>query len=232
MTISKQQAIDRLREEGYHISRNRFTTRYLKTLKFKINSLIDIGVNYGTPNLYAAFPKAQMVLIDPQEIILKNLTEWQKNKYNFTFVNKALGSREGELKFYLSDIRARSSALCRLDRRRKPEKLQEALVPITTLDSLLDDNILGKGPFGIKIDTEGYEAEILRGGGKVLKYAEFVLVETSIKQRFKDGPNFSEIVAILAASGLELYDILTPLIKPPKVMDCLFVRRDSKLLLL
>ena len=225
--ISKQEAITKLRQEGYHISKNRFSTNYLKSLNFKIKTLIDIGVNNGTPNLYAAFPKADMFLIDPQEISLENLELWQKDKYKITFINKALGSREDEIDFYISNISARSSILQRQDKR-KNESFTSQKVSLTTLDTL-DKQLDFKGDIGLKIDVEGYEHEVLKGCDKVLKRTEFVIVETSIIERFKDGAKFSDVVTLLSAQDIELFDILTPLISSPKSIDCLFVRKSNKL---
>lgn len=225
--VSKLEAIDRLRKDGYHISRNRFTTKYLKSLNFKINTLIDIGVNYGTPDIYAAFSNVKMLLIDPQEITLKNLEGWQKKKYDVEVIQVALGSSKGNHIFYTSNISARSSFLKRNDSRRN-EKISKLNVPITTLDKVIESNNY-KSPFGIKIDAEGYEYEILKGATNVLRDAAFIIIETSIKRRFENGAKFSEIVSILGENNLELYDILTPLIKPPSHMDCLFVSANNNL---
>lgn len=227
--ISKIEAINRLRQEGYHISKNRFSTPYLKKLNFNINTLIDIGVNYGTPDLYAAFPKKKMILIDPQEIVLNNLYSWQKKKYDITIINKALGEEQGEVNFNYSDIRARSSTLIRRDTRKKKENITTSKVLMTTLD-LLSKEYSFNAPFGLKLDTEGYENRILKGSKEVLQKTEFVIIEVSIKQRFEEGAKFSEIVALLAEANLELFDILTPLIKAPRVMDCLFVKNHNPLL--
>jgi FkbM family methyltransferase len=225
--ISKLEAIDCLRKEGYHISRNRFTTKYLKSLNFNINTLIDIGVNQGTPDIYAAFPDSKMLLIDPQEIILKNLDEWQRKKYDIEVMQTALGSTIGRRIFYTSNISARSSFLKRKDSRRN-EKITKINISMTTLDQIMAINNY-KSPLGIKIDTEGYEYEILRGATNTLKNSAFIIIEISIKKRFENGGRFSEIVSILGKYGFELYDILTPLIKSPSHMDCLFIPKSSNL---
>ncbi|MEQ9116175.1 MAG: FkbM family methyltransferase [Rickettsiales bacterium] len=223
--ISKEEAISRLREEGYYISKNRFSTRYFKSLNFKIDTLIDVGVNNGTPDLYAAFPESKMFLIDPGQINLADLKAWQKNKYDLNFIHKALGRKIGSTAFNISNISARSSVLKRLDPR-KNEEFSNKKVEMVTLDSLSEEFV---GNIGLKLDVEGYEAEILKGAAKTLQSVEFVIVETSISPRFENGSKFSDIVSILAKYNIELYDILTPLYKAPTYMDCLFVRFSNDL---
>ena len=227
--ISKQQAIDRLRSEGYHISKNRFTPSYFKSLNFKISTLFDVGVNKGTPNLYAAFENAKMVLIDPQEMELSNLEDWQKEKYNFEFIHKALGNKHEKKIFFRSDISARSSFLRRNDLRKKKELFEEKEVDIITLDSLVTEDRYN-GPYGIKLDIEGYELKALEGASRALKNTEFIILESSVKPRFEGGVSFSDLVCFLKDNEFELYDILTPLIKAPTVIDCLFVKKNSALM--
>ncbi len=57
------------------------------------------------------------------------------------------------------------------------EPIEKRSVDVTTLDELLG-NEKGLGNLGIKLDTEGYELEAIKGAGEILKKTKFVLSET------------------------------------------------------
>jgi hypothetical protein len=80
-------------------------------------------------------------------------------------------------------------------------------VPLTTLDSLLAQREW-KPPFGLKIDTEGYEREVVRGATRVLEQCEFVLAEVSVASRFEGDCSAAEFIALMRGAGLELVDLL------------------------
>jgi FkbM family methyltransferase len=63
------------------------------------------------------------------------------------------------------------------------------MVPVITLDSLAND----RGaipPFLLKIDVQGAELDVLSGGERLLRSAEYVLLEASFFEFFTGGPQF------------------------------------------
>jgi hypothetical protein len=98
-------------------------------------------------------------------------------------------------------------------------------VPIVTLDELLARNAY-PAPYGIKIDTEGFELEVLKGAARSLANIEFIIAEVSVKKRFTNSYRFSDIAAFLGGHGFELIDILNFRPRPQRFFDCLFVRYE------
>jgi hypothetical protein len=99
-------------------------------------------------------------------------------------------------------------------------------VPVARLDDLAGDYA---GRVGLKIDTEGFEAEVLQGAAETLKRAEFVILELSVTPRFDGVLPPSAAIGLLAAAGLELRDVLAVADGPgkrarPRHMDVLFSR--------
>ena len=70
-------------------------------------------------------------------------------------------------------------------------RLESRTVEITTLDDLKSELSL-EPPYGLKIDTEGFELEVIKGGSNFLKETQFVIVEVSILKRFYDSYSFEE----------------------------------------
>ncbi len=64
-------------------------------------------------------------------------------------------------------------------------------------------------PDFIKLDTEGAELDILKGGVETLKNALGVSAEVSFNGLFKGAPLFSEVDEFIKSQGFKLYDLDT-----------------------
>jgi FkbM family methyltransferase len=204
----------------------KFRAEYLSRLGLKAATIFDIGVGQGTPPLYKAFGDRKIVLIDPQAGVKEALHEKRpKTKaYDFHAVGLAASPGTATLHVYRGSIgRTSFSGRPNLSPR------TSYTVPVTTLDRLVEENGYS-APFGIKIDTEGHELEVLRGARQTLQATEFVICEVSTRKRFVQGYKFSEIIALMAESGFEVIDVLNVEPGVPKFLDCLFVRSDHPLL--
>lgn len=203
----------------------KFNAKYLRQFGFEARTVFDIGVLEGTPPIYRTFGDRKLVLIDPLPDLEGGIrVRWPT--LDFDFHEVALGSAPGSTTLHVYDQPGRSGMLERTVMADCPAR--SVKVPMTTLD-----NIIAKHgylpPYGIKLDTEGYELEILKGATETLRRTEFIVAETCIKKRFQGGYRFSEIVCFLAEHGLELADILTWRPQPPWFLDCLFMRSDSQI---
>ena len=142
-----------------------------------IDTLIDIGVGTdGTPDLYERFPNQKLVLIDPleecHEYIKNNLQHREKISFK-----TALGREKKSLTMNIEDQQfGRSTFLQITDLNNEGYDIKKRNISITTLDDLLKD-VENLGRTGIKIDTEGYELEVILGAKETLKTARFVMAE-------------------------------------------------------
>jgi hypothetical protein len=55
----------------------------------------------------------------------------------------------------------------------------------------------------LKIDTQGFEKNVLLGGTEMLKRVRLIIVETSFGELYKDQPRFPEIYRMLQERGFE-----------------------------
>ena len=73
---------------------------------------------------------------------------------------------------------------------------------IIRLAQRLDDIVPERpGAFGLKIDAEGFEKEVLLGATRVLKQCNWVVCEASMSPRFVGDPLFAGIYRILDKAG-------------------------------
>ncbi|MFO6465012.1 FkbM family methyltransferase [Jannaschia sp. KMU-145] len=200
---------------------DKMTPRYMRRYGFEARTIIDVGVLNGTPFLYEAWPDRRFVLVDPLEESRESVAKlWPKLDYDFHVV--ALGAAPGSFRMDVEPGRlARSTVGTRMD---ADDNVTSREVEVVTLDSLTADL---EGPFGLKIDTEGHELEVLRGATETLKRCEFVIAETSIKKRFDGGYRFSEVIAFMADHGFEVHSFLSGLTRAPRFSDVLFIPADD-----
>jgi hypothetical protein len=95
-------------------------------------------------------------------------------------------------------------------------------VNVTTLDQLVAENGY-EGAYGIKIDTEGHEIEVLSGATETLRQTEFIIAEVSVKHRFVGGYRFSDMIGFMSSRGFELVDVLNVQHRLANFLDCIFI---------
>jgi hypothetical protein len=73
-------------------------------------------------------------------------------------------------------------------------------VPVETLDEIRSSMNLPY-PDLIKIDTQGYELEVLAGATDVLSRASFCIVECCYERLYENAPLISDIITLFSALG-------------------------------
>lgn len=190
-----------------------------------IDTVIDVGVLKGTPELYKAYPKARLVLVEAlrmYEATCRRIMEGREGAIHMC----AVGSSDGSARIrHYPTIPARSSLL--MTHASNDLEVEEIDVPLRRLDTLLSPPDLA-GRVLLKIDVEGMELEVLRGATGILDRIEFIIAETSVRKRHRDSYRFADLVAFLAGHGFHLYDALrltrTKALRPgASIMDAVFM---------
>ena len=134
------------------------------------STAIDIGAHQGLHTFRMADcvgAKGRVLAFEPLPEMAANISKEAKNRYGenncIEVRSAALSDCPGEETFYRSEYPSRSSLIVR--NADFTGALEPYNVPIVTLDSLVDDGI-SKFVSIIKIDAEGAEFNILKGGKK------------------------------------------------------------------
>ena len=131
--------------------------------------MIDVGANIGYFTLLAAEecgPSGSVIAFEPDDVnrgyLVANAESGEHD--NIEIHSEAVSSREGARALYLSatNFGRHSFAAANV-----PNRAARAFVPTTTLDAAAAD-IPESSELVIKIDVEGAEGEVLRGGSKTL----------------------------------------------------------------
>lgn len=176
---------------------------HVSRLGFKPQTVIDIGVAYGTFELYEKFPDSTHLLVEPlkeYEGVLKEISR----KYKAEYVIAAASSRPGTIAINIHPDLSSSSVYKESDGSYAdgvPRK-----VSAVTIDGLCNARNLN-GPYLMKIDAQGAELDILDGARKVLKDTELISIEASLFQFYVNGPQFYDIITYMKTQGFVVYDI-------------------------
>ena len=181
---------------------------YLRRLGFRPQTIIDVGVADGTPELYAAFPDAQLILVEPVGGFFEEIAQILTHRRG-VHIRAAAWSSEGELELQVEPDGGYGSSHYS---RHPPEKLSESVtsrwVPTTTIDRIIADHTF-PAPFGLKIDTEGAELEVIRGAASTLEQTVFVIAEVGVlHSRFQGSYSFAQFIAAMDQAGFEVCDLL------------------------
>lgn len=148
---------------------------FLLHLLRKEDLFVDIGANIGSYTILAgAVRGAQCIAIEPIPATFRYLQQnINLNGINHlvTGCNMGLGEKPGKLRFFLSYPDTMSHVVPETDE--VPTDTIE--VEVTTLDSALE----GLSPTLIKIDVEGFEANVIAGADQTLsnKSLDAVIIE-------------------------------------------------------
>lgn len=173
-----------------------------------IDTFIDVGVGAdGTPDLYQKFQEKKLVLIDPLDEAEKFYKE-NMQEVDAIFYKTALGESTGSLKINIEENIGRSTILDVSDINFEGNPVEQREISVNTLDDVLKNDELGK--IGIKIDTEGYELNVILGAKKTLSSTKFVIAEVRHNHESFNGVyKLHEFITEMHKNGFVLSMILT-----------------------
>lgn len=189
---------------GYEIKRIGWNPYRIRK-DFRIQTVIDVGVGVGkgTSILYEAFPDAKLLLVDPNPPSRQVMDDILTIRQGVGF-SVAAGSEERKTTFFSNLEYAEQSS--RAEGNFTKNNNQAIEIQMLPLDEIVARSELS-GPYGLKIDVEGFELDVLHGAKKTLPNVAFVLLEAQLTgQTVHD--KHSEIQAFLASFGFELSDII------------------------
>jgi FkbM family methyltransferase len=180
----------------------------IKSLNFfSVKSIIDVGANEGQfiLRLLKNNFKGNVISFEPITDAYKKLlinAEKNRKRISWQVAEKCgLGSKNFSQDIFISKHSESSSFLKILPKHTDLKPLSKIIstekVNIKKLDSFYDAvEKLDKNIF-LKIDTQGYELEVLKGAEKTLKLITALVVEVSLVKLYEKQPLWLDIVNFL-----------------------------------
>jgi FkbM family methyltransferase len=181
--------------------------------KYNVDLIIDVGANtgiYGKETRQFGF-KGEIVSFEPVADAFEKLVKNTKNDLKWKAYNFALGSENGKQVINISANSHSSSILEILDAHTRVETTASYIgkqeIQINTLDSVFKD-IKGKAnEIFMKIDTQGFELNVLRGAVNSLSYIQTIQLEMSLRPLYARQPLCKDLMNFLDSHNYKLIDI-------------------------
>jgi FkbM family methyltransferase len=164
----------------------------------------DIGAHTGTWSVLARslFPDSTIVAVEPLPEHYSLIKQKQNDLGKFTLIEAAVGSTSGTLTLYRTNATDSTSALPLADAARKHFQLEQSdslTAQVITLDDILQKT--GQIPDLIKMDVQGFELEVLKGGTQTLQNTRYIIAELSFQEMYRGQPLAGEIIGWLHQHG-------------------------------
>ena len=161
---------------------------FIKSLK--PSNIIDIGANTGEFALLAraAFPMAKIISFEPQPDAYTTLVKTMIKDKNFLSYQVGLGEKNEKAVMYISKFSPSSSFVVQ-SKDSHPQEME--IKQLNNYKDLIDKNDITI----IKMDVEGYELSVLKGGEAFIEKANWIYIECRTNNFL--GCKFSEIYDFL-----------------------------------
>jgi FkbM family methyltransferase len=195
--------------------------------RFSPKTVIDVGAFEGDWSRMArrTWPDSRILMIEPNLAKQAHLAVVASD-INASVFSELLGAEDNIVVPYNvmesgSSVLSERSPVDRIVERRS----------LRRLDSILKEI---EAPAFLKIDTQGYELEVLKGSMSILRSMDAILLEVAIIEINEGAPLLHEVLVYMKSIGFVTYDILEihrrPLDRALNQVDILFIREDSLLL--
>jgi FkbM family methyltransferase len=141
--------------------------RFYRTFIKRGDLVIDVGANIGERSELFLALGAKVVAVEPQKECAEHLRRRFGDQPGFVLFEGGCADRPGDAELFVGDADTLSSMSATwIDRMRGSGRFashdwhETRVVPTTTLDSLIADHGV---PAFVKIDVEGFEAQVLAG---------------------------------------------------------------------
>jgi FkbM family methyltransferase len=206
-----------LKNRGYELRRflpaNSPVTQIVTVLTYaQINIVFDIGANRGqfAREIRQYGYRGRIVSFEPLSSVRKKLLAHAAGDHAWeVHEQSAIGDRDGEVEINIAGNSVSSSLLPMLESHSKAAKtsttIDSEIVPLAKLDSVARRYLISEYNLFLKIDTQGFEWQVLDGACETLREAQGILCELSLVQLYDKQRLWRDIVDRLHREGFMLW---------------------------
>jgi FkbM family methyltransferase len=203
----------------------------------RINVLFDVGANKGqyARDCRKLGYQGQIISFEPLPEAYELLSASAKHDQRWTVHNRcAIGAEPGETEINISQNSQSSSILpilkAHVDAAASSRYVGTAKTNVITLDSVFDLYCKPDDKIFLKIDTQGFEAQVLKGAEKSLSKIAAVQLEMSIVPLYEGQKLYDYFIDYLRERGFFLWSLESGFFDKASgqhlQFDATFVRND------
>ena len=178
--------------------------------RLRVDCVLDVGAFTGTYGrmLRKLGYRGRIVSFEPASESFGALAREATADRDWEVQHVGLGSAAGTMELRLSGsagsnsfLAANDYALAELPRIFRQRGVET--VGVTTVDAVFDDATRGTTSVFLKIDTQGFDLEVIRGAAGSLERIVALQVELPLQATYEGQPDYLELLTDLAARGFE-----------------------------
>lgn len=194
-----------LRSRGYDIVRHKELPEWLN--HHQVDLVMDIGANDGryVSEIREAGWHGPIASFEPQPAAYQRLEQTLADDPQWKGYQIGLGSEDATLTMNVHEMDVLSSFL---EKHETLENSKTIDLPVKRADMILDEVLAGrKRPF-VKMDTQGFEMEIIKGFGDRTKDVIGWQLEMCIQPLYQNQPTIEQVIAMMRDLGFSLWRVL------------------------
>lgn len=201
--------------------------QHLSTLGIQPKVIFDIGAAQGQWARLAAsiWPEASIIGFEPNGVNRRHLEQAQSDLPKFQFIPCFLGTQHQSIQY---QYKGNQTSLYDATASGGQQNTSDMYV----LDELLTQGRIPSPEF-LKLDVQGYELEVLRGGSKAMSTCDVILLEVSFFRDHPEIPIAHEVIEFMTACSFCWFDVMGILRHPDDdklwQMDLLFLKSSHPL---
>ncbi|MDB4476557.1 FkbM family methyltransferase [bacterium] len=220
---------------AYNVAQNSDLQTAKVLENFGTNLVFDVGANVGqfAKGLISAGYSGRVISFEPQSVEYDELAANAARFEQWTCHSRcAVGAQSGQAELNIAGNSLSSSVLPML-----PSHVQGApesayvdtqSVSVVALDEVYQSYVSGDSRIALKIDTQGFEWEVLQGAESMLPRVDVVLCELSLTPLYDGQRLWRDLIDHMAERGFELFVIQRGFTNPDTgktlQVDAVFVR--------
>ncbi|MGF1451742.1 MAG: FkbM family methyltransferase [Opitutales bacterium] len=171
------------------------------------DAVLDVGANEGqfALELRRGGYRGRILSFEPQRNAFRKLADQSREDSNWEVYPFGLGSDEALATIYNSQNSFSSSLFqpssTNLEAHGDVAVQSTEEVKLRTADTVVEELGLSDKGLCMKVDTQGYELEVLGGASKTLEITSLLILEVSLEELYVGQPLFPEIDRAARAAG-------------------------------
>lgn len=178
----------------------------LKAREARVKTLLDVGANFGqfAQEVRQAGYAGDILSFEPLSAAHGQLSRNAASDGKWHVAPRmAIGDVPGKTEIHIAQGLASSSLLKVEERSTRADPISSQVtteqVEIMRLDDAVGPEV--QGPYAIKLDTQGFELHVLRGGERILSQTRVIVSELSLSPLYENGAEFVAVYSYLEQRG-------------------------------